>query len=117
MARSKTYLRVYCRLIGAAQSRSILYYSDVADEMHLPHAGNYTGKMVGRMLGNVALREQTVGRPMLTAVVVSSVTKQPGAGFYDLAEEFGHIPRVASDQERRAFWESERQRVYEVWTK
>lgn len=112
---SKTYLRVYCRLIRAAEERSIVHYRDVADLMNLPHVGNYTGLMTGRMLGEIVMREQSMGRPMLSAVVVSSTNEQPGSGFYGIAEELDLIAPDASAQERKAFWESELDRVYEAW--
>lgn len=116
-AESKTYLRVYCLLIAAAETRSTVHYSDVADLMHLPHTGSYTGAMVGKMLAEIADREQSLGRPMLSAVVVSSTNQQPGPGFYTIAQQLGFIAPDASAQERKAFWVSERDRVYDVWTR
>lgn len=115
LEQSKTYLRVYCLLIGAAQARQTVHYRDIADLMGLPHMGNYTGLMTGRMLGDIVTREQSLGRPMLSAVVVSSTNEQPGSGFYALAEQLGLIAPDASAQERKAFWERERDQVYEVW--
>ena len=52
---------------------------------------------------------------MLSAVVVSVVNEQPGAGFYWLAKQKSLMPQDASTQEQRAFWERERERAYEVW--
>jgi hypothetical protein len=112
---SKTYLRVYCLLIGAATERRLVYYSDVADLMGLSHAGQYTGQMTGRMLGTIVDREVALGRPMLSAVAVSVVTGHPGKGFYWLAEQKGLISEDASAHEQRAFWERERDRVFEAW--
>jgi hypothetical protein len=115
MAQSKTYLRVYGLLINAAESRSTVHYSDIADLMHLPHAGNYTAKMIGRMLEEIVKRELIFGRPMLTAIVVSSVNNEPGSGFYRIAEQFGLVSANASEQERQHFWERECDSVYKEW--
>jgi hypothetical protein len=116
LERSKTYLRAYCLLIRAAESRSTVYYRDIADLMGLSHVGNYMGLMTGKLLGEIVEREHSFGRPMLSAVAVSSTTELPGSGFYGLAELLGLIPEGASTQEQRAFWERERDRVYEEWS-
>lgn len=48
---------------------------------------------------------------MLTAVVVGT-SGYPGDGFYGLANTLGKIPSATEDI---AFWEAERQRVYDAW--
>ncbi len=53
---------------------------------------------------------------MLTAVVVSSVDKCPGPGFFGLAKQAGSLPDSATKDEERSFWSEELERVYEEWS-
>ncbi len=114
--RSKAYPRVYALLIQAAEQRRTVTYGQIAEIMGLPPAGNLMGSMVGVMLGLVTETEHRCARPMLSAVVVSSTNQMPGSGFYGLAEANGSIPPGASNEDKRAFWQKERDRVYEEWS-
>ncbi len=71
------------------------------------------GRETERMLGAINHREHACGRPMLTAVVVSSVNKRPGPGFFGLAKQAGPLPDDATRDDERTFWEEELERVYE----
>ena len=116
MRKGKAYLRVYALLIEAARFRGIVTYGDIAKIMGLPDRGSHMGLMTGRMLGAISVHERDCGRPMISAVVVSSTNRQPGPGFFGLAEQFGVIAPNLSRQERTAFWEAERDRVYGEWS-
>jgi hypothetical protein len=62
-------------------------------------------------LGHVSMFEVEHGRPMLTAVVVSQDTREPGEGFTKLAKHLGF--QVDGDGEE--FWAQEVAEVLEVW--
>ncbi len=74
------------------------------------------GRETERMLGAINHREHACGRPMLTAVVVSSVNKRPGSGFFGLAKQAGALPANATRDEERTFWNEELERLYEEWS-
>ncbi len=112
----KAFIRVYGLLIRAAETRQPVTYGQIAEIMGLPQGGSYMGQMVGKMLGAITERERAAGRPMLSAVAVSSTNQMPGPGFYGLAEEYGLIPTGASNEEKRGFWREERERVYDEWS-
>jgi hypothetical protein len=62
------------------------------------------------LLGEVSAEENTIGRGMLSAYVVSSETGPPRAGFFELATKLG---RTFDD--RLAFWVEEMKRVDDAW--
>jgi len=63
------------------------------------------------ILGEVSDDEDTMGRGMLSAYVVTAETGIPGAGFFELAEKLGrHV------DDRLAFWVEEIRRVDAAWS-
>ena len=110
--RKPVYYRVYHEPIQAAQYRGTTTYQDVAIMMGLPTSGNYMGKEVGHIVGAISEDEHCAGRPMLSAVVVSSVDGSIGGGFFKLARELGQL---GPNDDKDAFLESEREAVYETW--
>ena len=115
LSREKSILRVYALLIRAAQERRTITNGDVAALMGLPPTGQHMARETGRMLGAINHRERFCGRPMLTAVVVSSVDGRPGEGFYGLARQAGSLGSGATRDQEREFWRGELERVYEEW--
>lgn len=61
---------------------------------------------LAHMLGEVSDDEDTAGRGMLSAYVVSDETGGPGGGFFELAATLGRDVR-----DRDAFWVAELHRV------
>ncbi len=112
---SKEYLLVYSELIIAARYRGTITYQEVADLMGLPLQGNYMGKEIGLILGEISEDEHKYNRPMLSAVVVNT-TGSPGPGFYELAKRFGKLSDDSEEGKRR-FWASEKKAVYTTWQK
>ncbi len=112
---SKEYLLVYCELIKAAQTGGLITYQAVAQIMGLPLTGNYMGKEVGQLIGEISQDEVRNGRPMLSALVVGT-SGVPGEGFLTWAKE---LERLTDDSKegRAAFWESEKQSVYQAWAR
>jgi len=105
------YFHVLAELVRAAQYRGLTTYQDIAVIMGLPTRGSHMGSATGHILGELSEDEVLAGRPMLSAVAVS-VAGKAGPGFFELARTLNRFP--ASETES-AFWESERQRVYEAW--
>lgn len=110
---SIAYHLVYAELIRAAQYRGIVTYQDIAVLMGLPLSGNHMGAEVGLMLGEIVMNEHHYGRPMLSAIVVSTAG-QPSGGFYKLAGELGLLPQDTPEA-RQKLLESQRRQVYDTW--
>jgi hypothetical protein len=110
---SRQYLLVYGELITAARYRGLITYQAIAQIMGLPSKGSHMGREVGQMLGEISEAELDRGRPMLSALAVG-VNGVPGEGFYDLAQQLGRLTED-SKEARAAFWESEKQAVYQAW--
>lgn len=67
---------------------------------------------LNELLRQVACDEDAAGRGMLTVIVVHKHgDKQPGPGFYELAQELG---KPYKDKE--TFWIEELKRVYRYWS-
>ncbi len=111
---TKAYLLVYCALIHAAKNKTIVSYSDVAKIMGLPPTGNYTGKEIGILLGEISEEEVNNKRPMLTALAVSKNAPYPSEGFFVLAKQLG-IFKGEGEKEEKQFWEETREAVYSTW--
>lgn len=110
--RGKTvYYHVHAELVRAAQYRGITTYQDLALIMALPLSGSHMGKQTGQILGEIVEDEVNAGRPMLSAIAVG-VNGKPGLGFFTLARELG---KLSGGEDEGAFWEAERDRVYEAW--
>lgn len=104
------YALVYCELIKAARYHGIVTYKDIAKLIGLPLKGNYTGRMLGIILGEISEDEFSHGRPMLSAIAVG-VNGLPGEGFYKLARELAKLTTQADEE----FWLAEKNAVYDTW--
>ena len=111
---SRDYLLAYCELVRAARYRGTTTYQAVAQIMGLRLTGSHMGKEIGQLLGEIVEDESRQGRPMLTAVVVSSVSGLPGPGFFNLARELGKLQGDSPEAER-GFWKEEIEAVYATW--
>lgn len=65
---------------------------------------------LAHVLGEVSDDEDSAGRGMLSAYVVSAETGGPGGGFFELADKLGRDVR-----DRDAFWVDELRRVETAW--
>lgn len=107
------YHLVYSELIVAARRRGTVTYQELAHVVGLPLVGNYMGSRIGNLLGAVSQNEFNRGRPMLSAVAVTS-NGNPGDGFFTLAKELGLL-ESADKETQRAFWLSQKQQLYRIW--
>ena len=111
---STEYHLVHAELIRAAQYRGVTTYQAIAQLMGLPVTGAYMGTETGKMLGEISEDELSQGRHMPSALVVNA-SGLPGQGFFTLAEGLGKLPADATEDEKRRFWEEERDAVYATW--
>jgi len=93
-----------------------LSYSEICDEMRLkgiidlePH-----GTPFAALLGQINVIEHDLGRPLISAVVVSKEERQPGVGFWNIAKELG-IEVGESENQRVAFWLDSLQECHRRW--
>lgn len=110
---TKLYHLVFSELITAARYRGTVTYQEIAKIMGLPLSGNYMGREIGEIIGEISEDEVKQGRPMLSAIVVG-VNGKPGAGFFIWAKE---LYGVSDDDEfdEETFWKEECSKVYETW--
>ena len=106
---------VYAELIRAARYRGVTTYQEIARVGGLPTSGHAMASATGIMLGEIVDQELGEGRPMLSAVCVSTSGK-PSDGFYNYALELGRM-KADTKAEREAFWRLELAAVYEAWSK
>ena len=105
------YTLILAELVTAARYRGITTYQHIAAIMDLPSSGQHMGRQIGLILGEISEDEVKHGRPMLSAVAVG-VSGEPGTGFYAAAKDLGRTP---TDDPDKAFWERERNAVYDTW--
>jgi hypothetical protein len=109
----REYLLIYAELITAARYRGVVTYQHLARLAGLPLKGSYMGKEIGMYLGAVSDAEHTLGRPLLSAVAIST-KDTPGSGFFSIAK---HLAKYSGGtrEDERAFWLAEQEAVYEMW--
>ena len=87
-------------------------YSDLIKHVHSITFDGPHDFRLRSFLGEISAAESSLGRGMLTALVVHKQGDyQPGPGFFDLARQLGHD---TSDIEK--FWIQEVKRVFAAWT-
>jgi hypothetical protein len=78
----------------------------------LPISGNYMGREVGLLCGEISDWMDDQGLPMLSAIVVRGDTQMPRKGFVTLAVSLGRLHNGTSLHVKRRFWERERTAVF-----
>lgn len=66
---------------------------------------------MGEALGKVSIYEHSLGRPMITALVVQQQSQRPGEGFAQLARTLGRL----TSEDAETFWRDEVASVREFW--
>ena len=110
---TKEFLLIYSKLITAASFRGVVSYTNVARILGIDSPGHHMAREVGQVLGEISEDEHRVGRPMLSAVAVST-SGYPGKGFFKLARDLGRLPST-NKKDENDFWINERERVYAIW--
>jgi len=80
----------------------------------LPTVGAYMGSEIGHIRGEISEDENSINRPMLSAVA-AGVSGMPGDGFFECAKLLKKLD--SAKQERRHFWEAELKCVHQFWQK
>jgi hypothetical protein len=107
------YHLIYSELIRAARHRGTVTYQELAHVVGLPLTGNYMGKRLGAILGAISQNEYNQGRPLLSALGVTTAGK-PGGGFFTLAQEFDLL-ETDDPAAQNALWENQVQECYDTW--
>ncbi|MDL1917533.1 hypothetical protein FBR00_16475 [Anaerolineae bacterium CFX4] len=107
------YHLIYGALIAAARHRGTVTYQELAQTVGLPVTGNYMGRQIGELLGAVSQNEVINGRPMLSAVAVTS-SGSAGGGFFTLARELGLL-NSSHEADERKFLEDQQRKCYAIW--
>jgi hypothetical protein len=111
---TKAYFLAFSELIAAARYHGLVNYQQIAQLTGLPLSGNYMGRELVQLLGEISEDEFKNGRPMLSALAVSVTTGRPSDYFYNYARDLGKLKSKAKADEQ-AFWESECKALYETW--
>ena len=94
-----------------ARDRSLTFYSDVARLLGIDTSNEHFAVHVGRILDEMNRQEFANGRPLLSALVVSKETMQPGYGYYKCARDL----RRYTSKDDDAMWIAELNAVYDYW--
>lgn len=109
----REYLLIYAELIAAARYRGVVTYQHLARLAGLPLKGSYMGKELGMYLGAVSEAEHALGRPLLSALAIST-KDTPGPGFFGIAQSLGKYSGSTREEEVD-FWLNEREAAYDTW--
>lgn len=107
------YHLIYSELIKAARNRGTVTYQELAHVVGLPVTGNHMGRRIGDLLGAVSQNEAMQGRPMLSAIAVTSAGKV-SSGFFTLARQMELIKSESPGDEQK-FLEDQQRKCYATW--
>jgi hypothetical protein len=94
----------------ASSQPGTIPYSDLAGRLSSIKIG-YHDPAMDYLLEQVSTEEHNSGRPLLSVIVVHKYDdKEPGKGFYELAESLGF-----DISNREAFWIAELNKVWDYW--
>jgi hypothetical protein len=96
-------------IVGCARQRRTTTYSEISEVVAPAHVPPYSYAMKA-LLNEICTREDAARGVMLASLVCSKATGMPGEGYFGCAEGLRRDTR-----DRRAFWESEVERVYEAF--
>lgn len=99
---------LYFKLIEVARAKDTISYVDLCKLRRLRGCS----RLLFQFLDDISIFEHQQGRPMLSAVVVSSFHKSPGNGFFNLAHNLG-VYQLNDDP---LFWSSELFKVHNCWS-
>ncbi|MBL7119246.1 MAG: hypothetical protein ISS53_01020 [Dehalococcoidia bacterium] len=106
---------VYETLKQVARSGGLICYGEVAPLAGVNLNSGRGRREMGCLLAEVCQNEAKEGRPLLGSVVVRKDTRVPGEGYFRGAQRLGKF-QGHSDEDRRAFWLQELERVHAYWS-
>jgi hypothetical protein len=95
-------VKLYGLVVETARNRRTIAYS----------ATGKSRAVIGPLLDEINRHEHLEGRPLISVVVVHKGTTDPGQGFLLCAQDLG---RFKPGDDKKAFVEAERDRVYRSW--
>jgi hypothetical protein len=95
-------VKLYGLIVEKARHRETIAYS----------ATGKSRAVIGPLLDEINRHEHLEGRPLISVVVVHKGTMDPGPGFLMCAEDLG-VFKVGDN--KKAFVEAERARVFKMW--
>lgn len=100
----------------AREEKTRVTYGELIKDNSLPiKLGTHEGqRQLKVLLSEISTFENDSGRPMLTALAINKTEDDPGYGFYELAENFGHGNQ--KDLKKKGWANSEASRVREFWS-
>jgi hypothetical protein len=110
----KEYLLAHAALVLAANSRSFLTYTGIARLTGLPEVAGQLGQTVGHLLGEIGEDEHSLGRPILTALVVDKTSGAPSYGFYKLTDAL-ELTKGYSKTEKKEFMQKEQTKLFKFY--
>ncbi|MDH5360392.1 MAG: hypothetical protein OEX03_07500 [Gammaproteobacteria bacterium] len=107
---------LYNELIRLAQAQDLAAYSDVAPIIELSMDNEEDRNRIAELLREIAIHENSEGRPMLTALIVHRGNdNKPGEGFFSIAQELGHFDGIRGQINMLTFWSNQVTQVHNHW--
>ena len=104
--------RVYDRLIEVACAGRTVSLYEIAEFLGMDASKILDRRKISHLLNQISYRENSAGRPLLSAVVVLPEIGYPEKGFFLLARELG-FNRFGDE---RSYYLYELKRVHEYWS-
>ena len=96
-------------LVRVAKKRDFIIYKELQEEMGGPGRG-----YIGEVLEEISDKEYEDGLPLLSALVVHSIDRLPGGGFWELRVLPPSV-RNASVEEKIDHWKKEYRKTWAYW--
>ncbi len=109
-----THTKLHEYLKQVAREGRTVTYGDAAPIAGLRLERESERNKLFELLGEISEHEFREGRPMLSALVVSSGNARPGAGFFKLAKQLG-LYHGKNDSDADSFFTAEVRRVHQCW--
>lgn len=106
--------RIRDRLIEKAKARELIEYGEFLYGGYGVARGQGAPWQIGTVLGDICEYEHSQRRPLLSAICVLRATRMPSSGFWEL-EFIPESIRNGTKAQRREFWESARDEVFDYW--
>lgn len=108
---SKTPQSIHERLKAVARQQGTTFYSEVAPLAGLDLESEIDRIRMAQILDEISRGEHSLGRPLLSAVVIRKDRNLPGEGFFNLARELGQY----AGGDDLGYWVKELKRVHLHW--
>ena len=108
---------VFHKLCEVARIQDFVFYSELGHLVGLNMGDPHHRDCLSEILGDINIKEDEAGRPLISAVAVLKGQHRPGVGFWNIAHEpIGSYHGSRDPGDRDKFWSDELRRVYNFWT-